>query len=135
MPTNDRAITGLRNHLLELHQVLLNYEREMFERERGRVKSPRSFWDMVINDPQFSWLHGLSELIVGIDGMLDSDIPVDQKNIRSLSAYTKKLLTPSKSGTVFSKNYYRAIQHEPTVALEHGKIMHFMTEHFRSRAS
>ncbi|HSK70790.1 MAG TPA: hypothetical protein VK892_03775, partial [Pyrinomonadaceae bacterium] len=44
-----------RLELLRLHKNLVDYEREIYERENGRVSSG-SFLQLLLNEKRFNWL-------------------------------------------------------------------------------
>src|SRR2546430_478636 len=57
-------LTDLRHGLLRLHKALLDSERLTYERVHGRIASPGAFFQLVIGDAWFEWLHRVSELVV-----------------------------------------------------------------------
>ena len=119
-PTQQH-LKNLRNRLLHLHKLLLDTERNAYEQVHGRVSSGELL-RLVIGDEQFAWLRRISELVVQMDEMLQSDEPVSLDDIQNLLAYTRTLLTPSEEGNVFERNYYNAIQREPDVVFAHAEI-------------
>ena len=70
-----RLLTDLRRALLPLHKTLLEWERKSYEREHGRKMGGASCCRSSSTDPQFAWLHPISELIVRIDQTLDEEAP------------------------------------------------------------
>jgi hypothetical protein len=106
--------------------VLLETERIAYEQVRGRVSSGELL-QLVIDDEQFAWLHRISELVVQIDEMLQSDEPVSLDDIQNLIAYVRTLLTPSEVGNTFEKKYYNALQREPGVVLAHAEVSKLLT--------
>ncbi len=117
----QQDLQNLRNRLLNLHKLLLDTERNAYEQIHGRVSSGELL-RLVIGDEQFAWLRRISELVVQMDEMLQSDEPVSPDDIQNLIAYTRTLLTPSEEGNVFERNYYNAIQREPDVVFAHAEI-------------
>lgn len=59
-----------RDLLLRLHKVLMERDRERYEREHGEV-SPGRFLGLLLSDTRFEWLRVLSTLIVRIDEAFD----------------------------------------------------------------
>ncbi len=119
-PTQQH-LQNLRNRLLHLHKLLLDTERNAYEQIHGRVSSGELL-RLVIGDEQFAWLRRISELVVQMDEMLQSDEPVSLEDIQNLIVYTRTLLTPSEEGNTFERNYYNAIQREPDVVFAHAEI-------------
>lgn len=73
----------LRNRLLHLHKMLLDMERQRFERKSGRV-TPGELLQLVLNDPQFAWLRIISALVVEIDEVLGTRMrPLPIKTLKT----------------------------------------------------
>src|ERR1044072_91845 len=87
-------LRALRRALLHLHKALLDSERAAYEQAMGRVTSGELL-QLVLNDEQFAWLRYISELIVRIDELLDTDEPVAAEDAESLIAQGRALLKPS----------------------------------------
>ncbi len=111
----------LRIGLLDLHKLLLSYQQSKYERKNGRVPSPGVLFKLVTLDPRFEWLRELSELIVGLDQMFEAE-KLTTKQVNDFRKYTKQLLTPDQNGNDFAREYFKAIQDSPAVALEHGYL-------------
>jgi hypothetical protein len=61
-----KKLLGLREALLRLHKTLLDMERRAYEKEHGAVNTGQLF-QLVVDNPQFAWLHNISEFVVRID--------------------------------------------------------------------
>jgi hypothetical protein len=120
------SLKVLRKGLLQLHKMLLDFERVGYERARGPINNSYEFLQLVLKDPWFDWLHRLSELIVQIDETLDSrdreNIPTEE-DAQALIGRAKSLLTPAEEGSEFQKNYFLALQQSPDVVLLHADLM------------
>jgi hypothetical protein len=109
--------------LLELHKLLLDEERAEYEKVFGKVSSSGQMLKLVIEDPWFGWLRGLSQIIAVIDETLEAKTaPVTEKAAADLLAEIKKLLTPSEEGEGFAKEYFDALQRDPDVIFKHKEI-------------
>src|SRR4029434_9955244 len=75
-PSARERLVALRGALLRLHKSLLDMERRDYEREHG-VVSVGELFRLVVDDPQFSWLHNISEFVVRLDETLTGKAPVD----------------------------------------------------------
>jgi hypothetical protein len=115
-------LANLRAALLRLHKILLDDERAAYERVRGRVTGGEML-QLVINDERFAWLRHVSELIVGIDEMLDADEPATEEAAEALFAQARLLLKPSEEGGEFGRKYHAALQREPAAVLAHAQAM------------
>jgi hypothetical protein len=116
-------LTGIRHALLSLHKVLLDSERAAYERDCQKIKSNGEFLNLVINDPWFSWLRRISELVVAIDERLDEEEPPTVEEAARLVQQTRTLLTPSETGTGFEKRYDDAMQRDPNIILAHADVV------------
>ena len=116
----------VRHSLLRLHKALLESEREVYERMRGRIENNYKFLELLMHDPWFDWLHRLSELIVQIDERLDAEEPPAEKDAKTLVNQTRILLTPSENGSEFQRRYFTALQESPDVVLAHGEVVRLL---------
>ena len=124
-PYSDLArarLVDLRRGLLRLHKALLDSERLTYERVHGRISSPGAFFQLVIGDTWFEWLHRLSELVVQIDEMLDADEAATAVDATRVIEQARMLLKPSEEGAGFGKRYYEALQRDPDVVLAHAAV-------------
>jgi catechol 2,3-dioxygenase len=120
--TSRQSLRELRAKLLHLHKVLLDDTRATYEMDRGRVGSTGSLLQLVINDPWFSWLHSLSELVVRIDQLTEAESPATEADAASLVEQVEKLLTASETGDGFHRRYFEALQRQPAVVLAHADV-------------
>ena len=115
-------LTELRHALLNLHKILVETERENFEKSFGRIKSPNHFFQLLTSDPLFAWLRQLSQLIVAMDEALDSREPLTDSAVEAFFNQTGLLLVPAEKGNEFGRKYHEAMQHSPDVVLAHGAV-------------
>ena len=119
---NRARLRELRGKLLQLHKVLLDDAKVAYEMDRGRVPSNATLLQLVISDPWFAWLHSLSELVVRIDGTVETDSPATDADAATLIDQVEKLLTASETGEGFQRRYYDALQRQPAVVLAHADV-------------
>jgi hypothetical protein len=124
-PLNEQTrarLRELRGGLLRLHKLLLDAERDAYEREHGRVAAG-AMLQLVINDARFAWLRRLSELIVTVDEMLDAkEEPATDAAARAAVAQARALLAPADDATDFAEKYRAALQRDPAVVMAHAEI-------------
>jgi hypothetical protein len=118
---NKNYFTEFRNELLKLHKTLLDFQKNQYEGQHGKIASPQVLLGLVMDSPIFAWLRQVSELIVAIDELTESKEEVVPDKFSDLLTYSKKLLRPNLDGNNFEKNYYNAIRNDPLVALAHAK--------------
>lgn len=119
--TRDQ-LRAVRTVLLSLHKTLLDFEREAYERERGKISNSYEFLNLVMSDPWFAWLRRLSELIVEIDELLASREAPKEITGAALISQSGILLTPLESGDEFQRKYFTAMQQSPEVVLAHAEF-------------
>ena len=123
-----QKLVALRQALLRLHKTLLEMERRAYEREHGSVSTGELF-RLVVDDPQFSWLHNISEFVVRIDENLASEEGVTDTDSHVAISLARKIFAPTESGDGFQKKYFDAIQKDPAVVMEHAELVRlFNTE-------
>lgn len=118
---SSQKLRDIRSALLRLHKTLLDFERESYERARGRISNSYEFLNLVMHDPWFAWLRHLSELIVQIDGLLDAQ-DASESTAVALVEQSRLLLTPSEEGDEFQRKYFTLVQKSPEVVLAHGEF-------------
>ena len=116
-----QQIETVRRRLLDLHKILLEVQRASHERVHGRVAS-MELLPLVIEDEAFAWLRTVSETIVRMDEMLETEEPVTEGEAGRLLHQLRDLLTPVEGGAGFSGQYDQALQQDPAAVLAHGAV-------------
>lgn len=116
-----QKLVALREALLHIHKSLLEMERRAYEKEHGKVTAGELF-RLVVDDPQFSWLHNISEFVVRIDEALASEEGVSDTDSHVAISLARKIFAPSEAGDGFQKKYFDAIQKDPAVVMEHAQL-------------
>jgi len=116
-----QKLVYLREALLRLHKTLLDMERRAFEKDHGKI-SAGGLFRLVVDDPQFSWLHNISEFVVRIDEALANDEGVTNTDAHVAVSLARKIFAPSETGDSFQKKYFDAIQQDPAVVMEHAEL-------------
>lgn len=117
-----QKLTEVRQALLRLHKSLLDFERDGYERQHGRINNSYEFLNLVMNDPWFAWLRRLSELIVQIDEALDAREPVTEVTASALIEEARLLLVPNEAGSEFQQKYFTSVQQSPEVVMAHAEF-------------
>lgn len=113
-------LTAVRHALLELHKALLDGERARYEQVHGKVTAGKML-QLAFEDPQFAWLRSMSELIVRIDELLDTEKAADS-DLANLLTSARTLLTTAGQSTPFAREYEAALQRDPQVVVLHGRV-------------
>jgi hypothetical protein len=123
MDSTTGELRTVRHALLHLHKALVDSERVTYERVQGRVATKGELLQLVIHDSWFVWLRPVSELIVRLDGLLESDEATIMADARAVTAEIRQLLTPAEGGPGFATHYFEALQRDPAVVLAHADVM------------
>ncbi|HKO44969.1 MAG TPA: hypothetical protein VJU84_16955 [Pyrinomonadaceae bacterium] len=115
-------LRAIRGALLHLHKTLLERERDVYEREHGKIGSSYEYLNLVMHDTSFAWLRLLSELIVQIDESLDGRETPSEATANALIQQSRLLLTPNEGGPEFQRKYFTSVQESPEVVLAHAEF-------------
>jgi hypothetical protein len=120
---NVDKLREVREALLRLHKVLLDYQREVWERGNGRIKSSYELLNLVMHEQKFAWLHYLSEFVVQVDERLALEEANGEEDVAGLLEQARFLIVPAEMGDSFQRNYFRALQDSPDVVLAHSETV------------
>src|SRR5262245_62312753 len=123
-----RMLLEVRRGLLGLHKALIIAEQLTYERINGRVGSTSQLLHLVLNDPWFTWLHPLSQLVVRIDELLDDKSELSLVEVEHFLIEARNLIRPSEEGDGFERSYYEALQREPDVIFAHVEVKRLLTK-------
>jgi hypothetical protein len=117
-----RMLMDIRHSLLGLHKALIIAEQLTYERINGRVSSTGQLLQLVLNDPWFTWLHPLSQMVIRVDELLDDDMDPTTVEVEHFLAEVRALIRPSEEGDGFERSYYEALQRAPDVIFAHVEV-------------
>ncbi|HLZ32563.1 MAG TPA: hypothetical protein VKP13_01005 [Nitrospira sp.] len=123
-----RMLMDLRRGLLGLHKALIIAEQLTYERINGRVASTGQLLQLVLNDPWFTWLHPLSQMVIRVDELLDEDMEPTTVEVEHFIAEVRALIRPSEEGDGFERSYYEALQRAPDVIFAHVEVKKLLTK-------
>ena len=93
-----QRLTELREAMLPLHKALLEFERVGYEATFGKIQSPYQFLKLVMNDPWFTWLAPMTQIITVMDEMLDAKKePLTVAAVDAVAERVKALLLPRRA--------------------------------------
>jgi hypothetical protein len=116
----------LRIRLLHLHKVLLDMERQNYEKASGRV-STGELLQLVINHAGFAWLRIISALVVEIDEVLNGEEPATVSDFEDLISQARLLFT-APGNEEFKTKYQTALQRDPSVVMAHASVMQLLRQ-------
>ena len=123
-----QTLLDIRRGLLGLHKALIVAEQVTYERINGRVGSTGKLLQLVLNDPWFTWLHPLSQMVVRIDELLEDDTDLTDVEVAYFLTEVRALIRPSEEGDGFERSYYEALQREPDVIFAHVEVKKLLTK-------
>ena len=123
-----KKLLDMRGSLLSLHKALILAEQVTYERINGRVTSTSQLLQLVLNDPWFTWLHPLSQLVILIDELLDDKSELLHVEMEHFLIEARALIRPSEEGDGFERSYYEALQREPDVIFAHVELKKLLTK-------
>ena len=123
-----KRLLDMRCSLLSLHKALILAEQVTYERINGRVATTNELLQLVLNDPWFTWLHPLSQLVVRIDDLLDNESELSPVEVEHFLIEARALIRPSEEGDGFERSYYEALQREPDVIFAHVEVKKLLTK-------
>ena len=108
-------------------KALIVAEQLTFERIYGRIDSTGQLLQLVMNDPWFTWLHPLSNVVVRIDEMLDEEVNLTTEDVAQILTEVRGMIRPSELGDGFERSYYEALQRAPDVVMAHCEMKKLLT--------
>ena len=124
-PAGQRAGQGTAPSLQELSHALRRLHKALLDAEFDNFPMAQSSADrltLVVEHPSLAWLHALSELVVEIDELADSDEGPPQSSRPSREA-VERLLGPAPASHIeFRSRYLEQLQLSPEVAIATGAI-------------
>ena len=123
----EQLLSDLRQALLRLHKILLDWERSGYERIHGR-QSSQALLQALLNDPQFAWLRPMSQLIVRIDELLGDKTPPMRNDVEAVVVQVRSLTTADQNGDVYQRRYDMALQELPDAVFAHRDLLALLKE-------
>ncbi|CAN5541780.1 hypothetical protein BH18ACI1_BH18ACI1_01830 [soil metagenome] len=114
-----------RLQLLKLHKLLVDIERENYEKGNGQITSGQ-FLNLLLNEKNFAWLRKFSTLIVEIDEMLDLSDGYTESMIEKQFSQMRNLLDLKNADQNFKTKYQRVLQNNSEVTGKHGELKNLL---------
>ena len=116
-PASRELLGALSSLLLEQHKLLLDRERDAYQKIHGPIAGPGPFLALVLGDPHFAWLKEISSLVVAIDEALSRRSKAEQPVANALIAQAREMMRPREHGSDFQARYYNAVQESPDIVI------------------
>jgi len=118
---NAELLKNGRDRLLKLHKTLLDHERRIYEGING-PQTPAQFLNILLEDPDFSWLRKFSTLIVEVDEMFAQKDGYQTETVDLLIGKLKDLVTMKDEDEAFRSRYQSALQKDLDSAAHQGDL-------------
>ncbi len=130
---NDKLTDGTRRKLkdlskamLRLHSTLLDAAKMEYETENGKIANIAQYFQLVIDDPHFSWLRKISSLIALIDEAVSIRRPASETAALALINETRILLNFEDEDEYFNDKFQAALQNNLDAVLGHNDALNFV---------
>jgi hypothetical protein len=118
---NAETLKNARNLLLKLHKTLLDHERSIYEGING-VQTPAQFLNIILEDPDFSWLRKFSMLIVDIDEMFAQKDGYSDDVVQLHISKLRSLIAMEDEDEAFRAKYQAGLQEDLDAAAHQGEL-------------
>jgi hypothetical protein len=118
---NTELLRNGRNLLLKLHKNLVDHERSIWEGMNGPATASQ-FLNVLLEDPDFSWLRKFSTLIVDIDEMFAQKDGFQLEAVDLHLAKLRDLISMEDEDEGFKAKYQAALQQDLDAAARQGDL-------------
>ncbi|MBK6721992.1 MAG: hypothetical protein IPO41_17770 [Acidobacteria bacterium] len=118
---NAELLKNARNLLLKLHKSMVDIEREMYEGVHG-PQTATEFLNLLLEDPDLSYLRKFSMLIVEIDEMFAAKDGLPADMIDANLVTVRELVAMTESDEYFKAKYQFALQRDANAAALHSEL-------------
>ena len=118
---NTELLRSGRNLLLKLHKNLVDHERAIWEGINGPATAGQ-FLNVLLEDPDFSWLRKFSTLIVDIDEMFAQKDGFPVEAVELHLAKLRDLIAMKDEDEAFKAKYQAALQQDLDAAARQGDL-------------
>lgn len=118
---NAELLKNARDLLLKLHKSMVDIEREMYEGVHG-PQTATEFLNLLLEDPDLSYLRKFSMLIVEIDEMFAAKDGLPADMIDANLVTVRELVAMTESDEYFKAKYQFALQRDANAAALHSEL-------------
>jgi hypothetical protein len=118
-PELSERVKTIRISMLDLHKLLLDRERDTYEKENGPIATPGDYLGLVLGHTQFEWLRRMSGAIVELDELISVRTKSGPTEVEAAMESLREMLSLDENGNDFQRRYYVAIQESPDIVIAH----------------
>ncbi|HEX6279434.1 MAG TPA: hypothetical protein VFZ49_05400 [Pyrinomonadaceae bacterium] len=119
--SQTELLKNSRDLLLKLHKALLDHERRIYEGMHGR-QTAGQFLNILLEDPDFSWLRKFSTLIVEIDEMFAQKDGYSEEAVETHISALRSLIAMEDEDEDFKAKYQAGLQQDLDAAARQGEL-------------
>jgi hypothetical protein len=117
-------LTDLAKTLRSIHSALLESVKRDYEAAHGKIPGPLKLYQLVIDDPFFSWLRPLSGQMALIDERIDDKTKLEPSDLSTVHDAVNGLFNPKKAkADSFAANYKARMQSDASVTALHPQLL------------
>jgi hypothetical protein len=126
--TNDtrQQLKDLSKSMLRLHKTLLEAEKADYESLNGRIPNVNTYFQLVLDHPQFAWLRKFSSLIALIDEAVSLRRPATETESRGLLNEARILLNFQDLDEDFNDKFQAALQENSDAVLNYNDAVNLL---------
>ena len=121
-----QKLKDLSKAMLRLHSTLLDAAKYEYEAENGKIVNIVQYFQLVLDDPHFSWLRKISSLIALIDEAVSIRRPATESAALALLSEARVLLNFEDEDEVFNDKFQNALQNNLDAVLGHNDALNFV---------
>lgn len=122
MENAQGSFMKLHQHLYDLHKTLLHFQGHAMEEKLERKLGPYDLWHLSMYDENFVWLRSISEIIVEMDELSETNSQ-DPQLLSKIQKDLKELFFPVKEArSDFQERLGFALEKEPQILHHIGQL-------------
>lgn len=116
-------LAEVRHSLLALHRHLITTVQLEFEKLHGRVAGPGALLQLLLSEPQFSWLRPISILLADLEEQDEAEGNVwDAEKLARIRNTIERWITDTGDGNEFTAHYLPLLQSDPDLVMAHAAL-------------
>ena len=124
---NTALLKESRNLLLQLHKMLVDFEREGYEMINGSLSSGQ-FLGLLLENEDFAWLKEFSNVIVSIDEMFAQKDGIEAGMVDAELSRLRDLVGIEGAHPGFIAKYRYALQESSEIAAKHAELKMLLSQ-------
>ncbi len=106
-----RRLDEVNRALRALHKLLIGTVRSEYERQYGPIGGPGALLRLLMEDPFFSWLRPMSQVMVEMDELAEAPAPLEPIRMAGLRERME--------GMIATDRYLSLLQSSPEIVMAH----------------